>query len=97
MNEQRRKPHEPLPEYYRPDEDKPDYLNRLFDISARDYDRIIQWVFPGTGEANRRRALMKAGLHEDELRPPWFGRKMPLDKSRDRGNLNFRNQSANEW
>lgn len=65
MNETRHKPHRPLTDYYASESEKPGYLNRLFDTSSHQYDRILKYGFFGTGAAYRRRALAKAGLRPE--------------------------------
>ncbi len=55
-------PHRPLTDYYRTERDRPDYLRRIFDNSARDYERIERMMAWGSGSRYRRQALIRAGL-----------------------------------
>src|SRR5579863_1504138 len=55
-------PHPPLKDYYAHGADKDDWLRRLFDQTAGDYDRIERAMAFGSGSWYRRRALARAGL-----------------------------------
>lgn len=55
-------PHADLSAYYGDAENRRAYLQGLFDETAVDYDRILQWAFLGTGNWYRRRTLRLAGL-----------------------------------
>lgn len=57
-------PHPTLSGYYARDEDRPDFVRRLFDGAARDYDRIEGNMAFGWGRRYRREALVRAGLSE---------------------------------
>ncbi|MFA9478021.1 class I SAM-dependent methyltransferase [Phycisphaerales bacterium AB-hyl4] len=58
----RTQPHGDLTAYYGEPENRKEYLRELFDDTAMDYDRILQYAFFGTGNFYRRRALRFAGL-----------------------------------
>ena len=55
-------PHPTLDSYYDKDEDRPRFVRRLFDSSARDYDRIEGPMALFGGRWYRREALERAGL-----------------------------------
>lgn len=55
-------PHAPLREFYGETEARARWVNRLFDESAPDYDRVSGWMSFGTGQRYRREALERAGL-----------------------------------
>lgn len=55
-------PHPSLPEHYRSTEEKPAYVNRLFDAGAKHYDGVVDWGFLGSGESYRKWALQRNGL-----------------------------------
>lgn len=55
-------PHPPLSEYYGAPEQRPIYVRRLFDRSARHYDRINALMSLGAGRRYRREMLVAAGL-----------------------------------
>lgn len=55
-------PHPQLAEYYDDEPSRRRLLDRLFDKSAPDYDRIGRWMSFGTGESYRADALRRAGL-----------------------------------
>jgi demethylmenaquinone methyltransferase/2-methoxy-6-polyprenyl-1,4-benzoquinol methylase len=57
-------PHPTLSGYYGCDEDRPEFVRRLFDSAARDYDRIEGNMVLGWGRRYRREALLRAGLSE---------------------------------
>lgn len=55
-------PHPPItPRYARP-EDKPAYVNALFDAAAKHYDGVTGWGFLGSGSAYRRWVQSRHGL-----------------------------------
>ena len=56
------RPHPTLVRYYGRDVDRPQFVRRLFDLSARDYDTIEGGMAMGTGRWYRREALRRAGL-----------------------------------
>jgi demethylmenaquinone methyltransferase / 2-methoxy-6-polyprenyl-1,4-benzoquinol methylase len=55
-------PHPPLTSYYRTEADRRNWLRRIFDDTAPDYDRIEWLVGFGSGSWYRRQALLRAGL-----------------------------------
>ncbi len=55
-------PHPTLAQYYGRDADRPQFVRRLFDLAARDYDTIEGGMALGTGRWYRREALRRAGL-----------------------------------
>lgn len=55
-------PHPPLPAYYADEEEHERFLRRIFDDTARDYDRIERILAFGSGPWYRRTALTRAGL-----------------------------------
>ncbi len=55
-------PHKPLPDYYGDETQHTQYLRRIFDDTAPDYDRIERLLALGTGPWYRRMALRRAGL-----------------------------------
>jgi demethylmenaquinone methyltransferase/2-methoxy-6-polyprenyl-1,4-benzoquinol methylase len=57
-----RDPHPVLSEYYSSTEGKQRFVQRLFDASAGDYDRVDRVLAFGTGSRYRREALRRAGL-----------------------------------
>jgi demethylmenaquinone methyltransferase / 2-methoxy-6-polyprenyl-1,4-benzoquinol methylase len=57
-------PHPTLSGYYRKDEDRPEFVRRLFDAAARDYDHIEWGMALGFGRWYRREALRRCGLFE---------------------------------
>jgi demethylmenaquinone methyltransferase/2-methoxy-6-polyprenyl-1,4-benzoquinol methylase len=60
--DQRVAPHPTLAGYYGRDEARPEFIRRLFDHSATDYDAIERTIGFGTGRWYRREALKRAGL-----------------------------------
>lgn len=60
-------PHVPLTDYYRSETERPEFVRRIFDDTAADYDRVEKVLAFGTGAWYRRRALgrahLKAGDH----------------------------------
>lgn len=57
-----REPHPLLPAYYADAEGKQRYVDRMFDASAGDYDRVDRVLAFGTGSRYRRDALARGGL-----------------------------------
>ena len=55
-------PHPTLAQYYGHDADRPQFVRRLFDLAARDYDTIEGGMAMGSGRRYRREALRRAGL-----------------------------------
>jgi len=55
-------PHQPLRQYYADEGERRRLLDRLFDRSAADYDRINNWMSFGSGESYRDDTLGRAGL-----------------------------------
>jgi demethylmenaquinone methyltransferase/2-methoxy-6-polyprenyl-1,4-benzoquinol methylase len=55
-------PHSILPRYYRRMEERRDFVDRLFDGTAKDYDWITRCLSFGSGAWYRRQALLRAGL-----------------------------------
>lgn len=55
-------PHSPLTQYYRDETTRHQWLRRVFDNTASDYDRIEKLSAFGTGPKYRRDALTRAGL-----------------------------------
>ena len=55
-------PHTPLPAYYADEAQHTQYLRRIFDDTAPDYDRIERLLALGSGPWYRRSALQRAGL-----------------------------------
>lgn len=51
-----------MPSYYADAAGKRDFTRRMFDASARDYDRVDRVLAFGTGIGYRRQALVRAGL-----------------------------------
>jgi demethylmenaquinone methyltransferase/2-methoxy-6-polyprenyl-1,4-benzoquinol methylase len=58
-------PHPVLPDYYACEEERRAYLQRIFDQTAGDYDRIERMMALGSGSWYRHRALLAAGLKAD--------------------------------
>ena len=56
------RPHAPLTGYYADESERRDFVGRLFDDTASDYDRIERVLAFGTGSWYRRQALQRAGL-----------------------------------
>lgn len=57
-------PHTPLNAYYRDEAEHQQFLRRVFDETASDYDRIENVLAFGSGPWYRRKALERAGLAE---------------------------------
>jgi demethylmenaquinone methyltransferase / 2-methoxy-6-polyprenyl-1,4-benzoquinol methylase len=55
-------PHPTLPARYATPEEKPAYVNNLFDRGARHYDAVVDWGFLRSGSAYRRKTLRQHGL-----------------------------------
>lgn len=55
-------PHVPLPAYYGDEAEHQQFLRRIFDDTAPDYDRIERVLALGSGPWYRRSALQRAGL-----------------------------------
>ena len=55
-------PHTPLPAYYGDEAEHQQFLRRIFDDTAPDYDRIERVLALGSGPWYRRKALERAGL-----------------------------------
>lgn len=55
-------PHTPLPAYYGDEAEHQQFLLRIFDDTAPDYDRIERVLALGSGPWYRRKALERAGL-----------------------------------
>ena len=55
-------PHRPLPAYYANEAEHRSFLQRIFDDTAVDYDRIESVLALGSGSWYRRQALLRAGL-----------------------------------
>jgi demethylmenaquinone methyltransferase/2-methoxy-6-polyprenyl-1,4-benzoquinol methylase len=58
------RPHQPLPAYYVDETAHQQYVRRIFDDTAPDYDRIERILALGSGPRYRRMALQRAELHE---------------------------------
>ena len=56
------RPHTPLPDYSRDEAEHQQFLRRIFDDTAPDYDRIERVLALGSGPWYRRAALRRAGL-----------------------------------
>lgn len=55
-------PHPIMPDLYRDNAEKAEWLRRIFDDTAADYDRIESWLSLGSGRWYRRQALRRASL-----------------------------------
>src|SRR3954471_16395106 len=55
-------PHPPLEKRYRSTEEKPEYVNRLFDAGAEYYDGVVDWGFFRSGAFYRKWTLQRNGL-----------------------------------
>src|ERR1043165_2988776 len=55
-------PHPLMTSRYRDNAEKHEWLRRIFDDTAADYDRVESWLSLGSGSRNRREALQRAGL-----------------------------------
>ena len=60
-----RVPHAPLTEYYASEAERRGWLQRTFDSTAADYDRMERITALGSGSWYRRGALLRAGLRRD--------------------------------
>ena len=56
------RPHTPLPAYYGNEAEHEQFLRRIFDDTAPDYDRIERVLALGSGSRYRRAALQRVGL-----------------------------------
>ncbi len=56
------RPHSPLPAYYATDRERDQFIARMFNDTASDYDRIERVLALGSGRWYRRQALARAGL-----------------------------------
>jgi len=56
------RPHQPLPAYYGDEVEHRRFLQRIFDDTAVDYDRVESVLALGSGRWYRRQALLRAGL-----------------------------------
>ena len=59
-------PHSPLPAYYRDETERAQYLRRIFDDTASDYERIERVLALGSGPWYRRAALRRAGIADGD-------------------------------
>jgi demethylmenaquinone methyltransferase/2-methoxy-6-polyprenyl-1,4-benzoquinol methylase len=57
-------PHTPLPGYYKDEDEHRAFLQRIFDDTAPDYERIEHVLAFGSGRRYRHQALLRAGLAE---------------------------------
>ncbi|MDO5624792.1 MAG: class I SAM-dependent methyltransferase [Pseudomonadota bacterium] len=57
-----REPHQPLPGYYRTEDERAGFLREIFDATATDYDKVERYLALGSGPWYRRKALERAGL-----------------------------------
>lgn len=55
-------PHPVLPQHYEKPEEKPAFVNNLFDHGAPFYDRVVGWGFFGSGRSYRKWAQKRAGV-----------------------------------
>ncbi len=55
-------PHPTLERYYDRTDERPEFVRRLFDAAAGDYDRVERQMAFGSGRWYRREALKRAGL-----------------------------------
>ena len=55
-------PHSPLTAHYASTEEKPAFVNELFDAGAGHYDAVVDWGFLHSGASYRRRTLKQHGL-----------------------------------
>jgi len=55
-------PHVPLPDYYSNEDEHQQFLRRIFDDTAPDYERIEHVLAFGSGPGYRRQALLRGGL-----------------------------------
>jgi demethylmenaquinone methyltransferase / 2-methoxy-6-polyprenyl-1,4-benzoquinol methylase len=59
-------PHPPLAAHYATTEEKPAFVNQLFDAGAQHYDGVVDWGFLGSGASYRRWALQRNGLRRGD-------------------------------
>ena len=55
-------PHPPLTDYYESEAQRSQYVRRIFDETAIDYDRIERILALGSGDWYRQQALRRAGV-----------------------------------
>ena len=55
-------PHPTLSRFYHRDDERPAFIDGLFDAAAPHYDRISRLMSLGTDRAYRRRVLLESGL-----------------------------------
>lgn len=55
-------PHPPLTKHYAKAEERPAFVNRLFDAGAAHYDGVVNWGFLGSGSSYRRWTQQRHGL-----------------------------------
>jgi demethylmenaquinone methyltransferase/2-methoxy-6-polyprenyl-1,4-benzoquinol methylase len=55
-------PHPAIPGAYEGLKGKRQFVDTLFDATARDYDHVERWLSLGTGQRYRTRAMLRAGL-----------------------------------
>lgn len=55
-------PHPPLTAHYPGTEQKPAFVNGLFDAGAKHYDKVVDWGFLRSGSSYRRWTLRRHGL-----------------------------------
>ncbi|MEX2218599.1 MAG: class I SAM-dependent methyltransferase [Phycisphaerales bacterium] len=55
-------PHPMMPDLYRDPAQKREWLRRIFNETAPDYDRVESWLSLRSGRWHRRRSLVRAGL-----------------------------------
>src|SRR5262245_28660962 len=59
-------PHPILKSRFETDQQKPEFVDGLFDRSAKYYDGVVSWGFFRTGGSYRRWALLRHGLHQGQ-------------------------------
>jgi demethylmenaquinone methyltransferase / 2-methoxy-6-polyprenyl-1,4-benzoquinol methylase len=64
VNQESVPPHPLMPGLYRSREEKREWLRRIFDDTAGEYDRVESCLSMGSGRWYRRQALKRAGLSE---------------------------------
>ena len=68
-SEQNTLPHPVIKSRFQAEEQKPDFVNQLFDHGARYYDGIVSWGFLGSGSGYRRWVLRRHGLRAGQRLP----------------------------
>jgi demethylmenaquinone methyltransferase/2-methoxy-6-polyprenyl-1,4-benzoquinol methylase len=58
-------PHPPLTDYYQSEAQRRNWVQRMFNDTAADYDRTESMIGFGTGSRYRREALLRSGLQPD--------------------------------